>query len=190
MLVQGQDFKGCLTQSLILEMKLSSDLSWWWLVNNQSCDRRGPLSLVSFCHTLNLSFRDYAVNRQEEFPPTIAPWVSLPFTAFLSIPFTVSGNRKGMPSILLLFLSWFVTSSDAFQLHVQCVLKSLKAKKVFVANFLLEQYSAVVEVSLGLKHFFTWRPFPFHLWTLMRMVIYSYDPESSRCFVCQLMGRL
>lgn len=68
-----------------------------------------------------------------------------------------------MTSLLLLFLSWIVTSSDAFQLHVQYVWKSLKAKKVFVANFLLERYSVVVEVSLGLKHCFTWRPFPFHL---------------------------
>lgn len=68
-----------------------------------------------------------------------------------------------MTSLPFLFPSWIVMLSDAFQFHAQNVLKSLKARKVFVANFLLEQYSVVVECSLGLKHCFTWRLFPFHL---------------------------
>lgn len=46
-------------------------------------------------------------------------------------------------------------------------LKSFKAKEVCVANFSLEQCSVVMEHSLGLKHCFTWRLFPFiceHWW--------------------------
>lgn len=93
MLERGQDFKGLLVQGLVLEMKLSSDLSWMVASEYQGFERSGPLSLGSFCHTLKPSFCDYAVQRQE-FPSMITPWVFLPFTAFLSIAFTVSGNKK------------------------------------------------------------------------------------------------
>lgn len=41
---------------------------------------------------------------------------------------------------------------------------------------------------LGLEMLLHLKTFSFHLWTLMGKMIYSDDPESSRCFSCQLMA--
>lgn len=57
----------------------------------QGWDRSSPLSLGSFCQALNPSFCGEAATGQEEFSLATVLWLSLPSTAFLSVPF---GLRK------------------------------------------------------------------------------------------------
>lgn len=51
----------------------------------------------------------------------------------------------------LLFPRRIITSYDAFQFHVQCVLKSFKAKEVFIANFFSEIMLCGCGMFLGLE---------------------------------------